>query len=207
MTGKLFIISAPSGAGKTSLARALIANSRNATMSVSHTTRLRRASETEGVDYHFVSQSEFLKMADEGVFLEYAQVYGNYYGTSRLAVQRKLDADTHVLLDIDWQGARLVRAQMPAAISISILPPSVLELERRLRIRGSDSEDVIQSRMRQALDEMQHCREADFIVMNDDFNQALDDLTLILAGESDRIRPLTVDLDDLLANSGAVSKS
>ncbi|RBP48927.1 guanylate kinase [Arenicella xantha] len=204
MTGKLFIISAPSGAGKTSLARALIANFGNATMSVSHTTRLRRTGETEGVDYHFVTQSEFLGMADQGVFLEYAEVYGNYYGTSRVAVQRKLDADTHVLLDIDWQGARLVRAQMPEAVSISILPPSVGELERRLRSRGSDSEDVIQNRMQQALDEMQHCREADFIVMNDDFNQALDDLTLILAGESDRIRPLTVDLDELLANSGSV---
>ncbi len=201
MTGKLFIISAPSGAGKTSLARALIANTGNARMSVSHTTRLRRSSETEGVDYYFVTQSEFLKMADEGVFLEYAEVYGNYYGTSRHAVQTMLDEETHVLLDIDWQGARLVRAQMPEAVSISILPPSVEELERRLRSRGSDSEDVIQSRMRQALDEMQHCREADFIVMNDDFNQALNDLTLILAGESDRIRPLAVDLDQLLADS------
>lgn len=201
MTGKLFIISAPSGAGKTSLARALIANTGNARMSVSHTTRLRRSSETEGVDYYFVTQSEFLKMADDGVFLEYAEVYGNYYGTSRHAVQTMLNEDTHVLLDIDWQGARLVRAQMPEAVSISILPPSVEELERRLRSRGSDSEDVIQSRMRQAKDEMQHCREADFIVMNDDFNQALNDLTLILAGESDRIRPLAVDLDQLLADS------
>ncbi|GHA03671.1 guanylate kinase [Arenicella chitinivorans] len=203
MTGKLFIISAPSGAGKTSLARALIANTGNARMSVSHTTRLRRASETDGVDYYFVTQSEFLSMADDGVFLEYAEVYGNYYGTSRHAVQTMLDEQTHVLLDIDWQGARLVRAQMPEAVSISILPPSVEELERRLRSRGSDSEDVIQSRMRQALDEMQHCREADFIVMNDDFNQALNDLTLILAGESDRIRPLTVDLDQLLADSAS----
>lgn len=201
MTGKLFIISAPSGAGKTSLARALIANTGNARMSVSHTTRLRRSSETEGVDYYFVTQSEFLKMADDGVFLEYAEVYGNYYGTSRHAVKTMLNEDTHVLLDIDWQGARLVRAQMPEAVSISILPPSVEELERRLRSRGSDSEDVIQSRMRQAKDEMQHCREADFIVMNDDFNQALNDLTLILAGESDRIRPLAVDLDQLLADS------
>ena len=176
VTGKLFIISAPSGAGKTSLARALIANVGNAKMSVSHTTRQRRAGEQDGVDYFFVSQPEFLKMVDDGVFLEYAEVYGNYYGTSRLAVEEMLLQGTHVLLDIDWQGARLVREQMPQAVSISILPPSVEELERRLRSRGSDSEDVIQSRMRQAHDEMEHSKEADFIVMNDDFNQALDDL-------------------------------
>lgn len=170
-------------------------------MSISHTTRQRRSNEQDGVDYFFVSQAEFLEMAEAGVFLEYAQVYSNYYATSRLAVEKMLESDSHVLLDIDWQGARLVREQMPDAVSISILPPSVEELERRLRRRGSDSEDVIQSRMHQAFDEMRHCREADFIVMNDDFNQALDDLTLILAGESDRIRPLTVDLDALLAGT------
>jgi len=170
-------------------------------MSISHTTRQRRANEADGVDYFFVSKSEFLEMAEQGIFLEHAQVYGNYYATSRLAVEEMLSADTHVLLDIDWQGANLVREQMPDAVSISILPPSVGELERRLRSRGSDSEDVIQSRMQQAFDEMRHCRDADFIVMNDDFNQALDDLTLILAGESDRIRPLTVDLDALLAGA------
>ena len=170
-------------------------------MSISHTTRQRRSNEQDGVDYFFVSQAEFLEMADDGVFLEHAQVYGNYYATSRLAVEKTLQAGTHVLLDIDWQGARLVREQMPDAVSISILPPSIEELERRLRSRGSDSEDVIQSRMQQAFDEMRHCREADYIVMNDDFNQALNDLTLILAGESDRIRPLAVDLDVLLAST------
>jgi len=199
--GKLFIISAPSGAGKTSLTRALIANLANAKMSISHTTRRRRAGEVDGEDYFFVSQTEFLKMVDDGVFLEHAEVYGNYYGTSRLAVEQMLTKGVHVILDIDWQGARLVCEQMPDATSVSILPPSVAELERRLRCRGSDSESVIQSRMRQAHDEMAHCREADFIGMNDDFNQALDDLTLILKGESDNIRPLVVDLDELLASS------
>lgn len=198
MTGKLFIISAPSGAGKTSLARALIVNSPNTVMSVSHTTRQKRAGEEDGHDYFFVDQSTFLEMVDDGIFLEYAQVYGNYYGTSRVAVQEMLDAGRNVLLDIDWQGARLVRDQLQDAISITVLPPSVEELERRLRFRGSDSDDVIQSRMRQAMDEMEHCRESDFIVLNDEFNDALDDLTLILSGESDSIRPLTVDLDDLL---------
>jgi len=199
MTGKLFIISAPSGAGKTSLARALIANHQDTVMSISHTTRQQRADEVCGQDYFFVSQPDFLRMVDEDIFLEYAEVYGNYYGTSRLAVEDLLAAGKNVLLDIDWQGARKVREQMSEAIGISILPPSVAELERRLRSRGSDSETVIQSRMYQAMDELAHCREFDFMVMNDDFNHALDDLSLILGGESDSIRPLSIDLDELLS--------
>jgi guanylate kinase len=203
VTAKLFIISAPSGAGKTSLARALIANRKDTMMSISHTTRQRRADEVEGKDYFFVDQSTFLSMVDDGVFLEYAQVYGNYYGTSKLAVQDMLEEGKNVLLDIDWQGARLVRELMPEAVSITVLPPSVEELENRLRSRGSDSEDVIQSRMRQAMDEMRHCRESKYIVLNDEFNDALDDLSLILSDESDSIRPLTVDLDDLLATHNA----
>jgi len=198
VTGKLFIISAPSGAGKTSLAHALIANASNCKMSISHTTRQRRSNEEDGVDYFFVSQDEFLEMTERGVFLEYAEVYGNYYGTSREAVESMLTSGTNVLLDIDWQGARLVRAQMPEAISITILPPSIDELERRLRSRGSDSEDVIAARMQKAKNEMAHCKESDFIVLNDDFNQALNDLTLIIGGESDNIRPLDLDLEALL---------
>ena len=170
-------------------------------MSVSHTTRQRRSGEVDGVDYFFVSQTEFLDMVAEGVFLEHAEVYGNYYGTSRHAVEELLHQGINVLLDIDWQGARLVRQQMSGAVSISILPPTVAELERRLRSRGSDSEDVIQSRMRQAYEEMRHSDEADFQVLNDDFNLALSDLTLILNGESDKLRALTVDLLGLLDNS------
>lgn len=199
MTGKLIIISAPSGAGKTSLARALIANSDDIMMSVSHTTRAQRAGEEDGKDYFFVSQPAFIAMAGDEVFLEYAEVYGNFYGTSRVAVEIMLEQGMNVLLDIDWQGARNVRELMPDAVSVSVLPPSVEELERRLRSRGSDSESVIQSRMKQALDEMTHCREADFIVLNDDFNQALDDLSLILNDESDKLRALNVDIDALLA--------
>jgi guanylate kinase len=200
--GKLFIISAPSGAGKTSLARALIANGAHTKMSISHTTRQQRGGEVDGQDYFFVDQTTFLEMVGRGVFLEYAEVYGNYYGTSRLAVEEMLSAGVNVLLDIDWQGARKVREKMSDAVSISVLPPSVSELERRLRSRGSDSEDVIQSRMRQAMDEMAHCRESDFIILNDEFNQALDDLSLILSGESGSIRALTADLEQLLgANS------
>ena len=201
MTGKLIIISAPSGAGKTSLARALIANSDNVMMSVSHTTRSKRAGEEDGKDYFFVSQKEFLSMVSDEIFLEYAEVYGNFYGTSRLAVEQMLQQGKYVLLDIDWQGARKVRELMPEAISVSILPPSVDELERRLRSRGSDSESVVQSRMRQAKDEMAHCRESDFIILNDDFNQALDDLSLILRGENDKLRALNVDIDAILAES------
>jgi guanylate kinase len=198
VTGKLFIISAPSGAGKTSLAHALLANTGNIIMSISHTTRQQRAGEVDGQDYFFVGQPEFLRMVDENLFLEYAEVYGNYYGTSRLAVETMLADGNNVLLDIDWQGARKVRAKMPKAVSIAVLPPSVSELERRLRSRGSDAESVIQSRMRQAKDEMAHCSEADFIVMNDDFNAALDDLTLILDGKSDKLRALNVNLEALL---------
>lgn len=201
MTGKLFIISAPSGAGKTSLSQALIANAANVKMSISHTTRQRRSGEVNGVDYFFISLPEFLSMTEEGIFLEHAEVYGNYYGTSRNAVEDMLGQGINVLLDIDWQGARLVREQMSEAVSISILPPSIQELERRLRSRGSDSEDVIQSRMRQAYEEMRHSDEADFQVLNDDFNQALNDLTLILSGESDKLRPLAVDLVALLTET------
>lgn len=170
-------------------------------MSVSHTTRQRRSEEVDGRDYHFVDLRTFLEMVDEGIFLEYAEVYGNYYGTSSLAVRESLAEGRNVLLDIDWQGARKVRSIMPEAITISILPPSIDELERRLRCRGSDSEDVIRSRMQQALEEMRHCKEADFIVLNDDFNAALHDLTLILAGESDNIRPLSIDLQEMLGTS------
>jgi len=198
VTGKLIIISAPSGAGKTSLARALIANSDDIMMSISHTTRSKRAGEEHGKDYFFVSQAEFLTMVSDGVFLEYAEVYGNFYGTSRVAVEEMLSKNINVLLDIDWQGARKVRELMPEAISISVLPPSVEELKRRLCSRGSDPESVIESRMKQAQDEMTHCRESDFIVLNDDFNQALDDLALILNGESDKLRALNVDIDALL---------
>lgn len=196
--GKLFIISAPSGAGKTSLARAIIENNENTVMSISHTTRQQREGEVNGKDYHFVNKTEFLKMVDEDLFLEHAEVYGNHYGTAQSAVSELLQEGKHVLLDIDWQGARNVRIHMPDAVSISILPPSVEELERRLRSRGSDSDEVIQSRMQQAQDEIAHCDEADFIVLNDDFNHALDDLSLILSGEGDRIRALTLNLADLL---------
>lgn len=199
--GKLFIISAPSGAGKTSLSHALIASDDNIVMSVSHTTRSQRNGEMDGQDYHFITQKEFLVMVEEAQFLEYAEVYGNYYGTSKKAVEALINEGKNVILDIDWQGAQSMRSIMPEAVSISILPPSVYELEARLRSRGSDSEDVIQCRMEQAIDEMQHCHESDYIVLNDNFNEALNDLMLIVSGQGDRIRPLKVDLERLLVAS------
>ena len=176
-------------------------------MSISHTTRQRRGGEVDGEDYYFVENSDFLRMVDQGLFLEYAEVYGNYYGTSRIAVETMLTKGYNVLLDIDWQGARSVQEQMPNAVSISVLPPSVEELERRLRCRGSDSQDVIRSRMQLALDEMQHCRDADFVVLNDNFNEALDDLSLILKGESGKLRALSVDLEKLLGTPLGTSLS
>lgn len=199
--GKLLILSAPSGAGKTSLARALVESSDNMVMSISHTTRPCRNGEQYGVDYYFVGQDTFLEMVEKDEFLEYAKVYDYFYGTSKQSVEGLLEQGINVLLDIDWQGAHNVRQLVSDAISVSILPPSKQELERRLRSRGRDSDEVIEKRMQQALDEMRHCREADFLLLNDDFNQALSDLTLILAGQSDRIRPLNVDLDELLESS------
>ncbi len=180
------------------MAKALIAGNPTIVMSVSHTTRAKRGGEIHGEDYYFVDQSEFQSMVERGVFLEYAEVYGNYYGTSSEAVEEMLGQGLNVLLDIDWQGARRVRKKMPQAVSISVLPPSIEELERRLRSRGSDSEDVIHSRMQQALSEMAHCNESDYVVLNDDFNTALGELSMIVDGQGDSIRPLNPHVRSLM---------
>lgn len=181
--GNLFIISAPSGAGKTTLARGLNEALPNTAFSISHTTRPRRRNEVHGVDYYFVTEPEFREMVDRGEFLEYARVFGNLYGTSKAAVRELMEQGKTVLLDIDWQGARKVRSRMPGCGSIFILPPSMEELENRLRSRGQDSEDVIQQRMEQARDEMRHADEYDFEVVNDDFERALQKLCAIVSGE------------------------
>ncbi|HSH44074.1 MAG TPA: guanylate kinase [Arenicellales bacterium] len=181
--GNLFIISAPSGAGKTTLARGLNEALPNTAFSISHTTRPQRRNETHGVDYYFVSEREFLEMVDRGEFLEYARVFGNWYGTSKAAVRELMEQGKTVLLDIDWQGARCVRQQMPGSGSIFILPPSMEELERRLRSRGQDSEEIIQQRMQKARDEIQHAEEYDYVVVNDDFERALRELCAIVSGE------------------------
>lgn len=181
--GTLFIISAPSGAGKTTLARGLNEALPNTAFSISHTTRPQRRNESHGVDYYFVSEQEFREMVDRGEFLEYARVFGNWYGTSKAAVRELMEQGKTVLLDIDWQGARHVRRKMPNCLSIFILPPSLEELERRLRDRDQDTDDVIQQRMDQARDEMQHAEEYEFVVVNDDFERALRELCAIVSGE------------------------
>jgi len=190
-TGKLIIVSAPSGAGKTSLARALVENSQNAALSVSHTTRPVRPGERNGVDYFFCGRGEFERMIRDERFLEYAEVFGNLYGTSLDAVEPLLRSGTSVLLDIDWQGARKVRARMPDAVSLFILPPSRHALEERLRVRGQDSEEVIASRMRAAASEASHYAEYDWVIVNEVFENALDELRAIVDG-----RPRSTDARD-----------
>jgi len=196
--GTLFIFSAPSGGGKSSLAQALSKRDADIGISISHTTRDPRAGEINGQHYHFVTASEFEELVAQHQFLEHARVFDHYYGTSRQAVQLLLDQGKHVILDIDWQGARSIKANMPEAVSIFILPPSREELERRLGARGQDSEEIIKRRMADAISEMQHYAEFDHVIVNDDFEAALNDLEAIIHGHPGQIRPLSVNLDDLL---------
>jgi len=190
--GTLFIISAPSGAGKSSLLRALLESGRvpQVELSVSHTTRASRPGEVDGQDYHFVDTTRFEAMAAAGDFLEHARVFDNFYGTSRAAVTARLEQGIGVILEIDWQGARRVRELLPEAVSIFILPPSRDALEERLTSRGQDGEEVIARRMRDAISELSHFDEYDYLVINDDFQQALDDLVLIFTGQG---QPLTLE--------------
>lgn len=184
--GNLYILSAPSGAGKSSLITALLQQDEEKKMmvSVSHTTRQPRSGEKEGVHYYFVSVTEFENLIEQGVFLEYAKVFGgNYYGTSLPAIERHLAQGIDVFLDIDWQGAQQIRAKVPGVKSIFILPPSLPELERRLIGRGQDSMEVIADRMSKAISEMSHYDEYDYVIINDDFSRALADLKHILNAE------------------------
>ena len=180
--GKLFVIAAPSGAGKTSLVKALMEREPSLEFSISCTTRKRREKEVHGEDYYFVDQGEFRRMVEAGEFLEHAQVFDNRYGTPRAPVEQALASGRNLLLEIDWQGAQQVRSAMREAISIFILPPSRTELERRLRGRGTDSEDVIQRRLRDAVGDMQHWRDFEYVVVNDDFDRAVDELQKIVHG-------------------------
>ncbi len=180
--GSLFVISAPSGAGKTSLVRALLERCGNLEFSVSCTTRPRRDGERDGVDYHFVDHADFERRVAAGEFLEYAEVFGNYYGTSRDEVDRRLAAGRDVILEIDWQGARQVRRHMPESVSMFILPPSREALERRLHGRGKDSPEVIRQRLAEAEAEMSHWHEFEYVIVNDDFAEALDDLAALVRG-------------------------
>lgn len=176
MKGQLFIISAPSGAGKSSLVKALLDSVEMLTVSTSHTTRQQRPGEVDGVDYHFIDSTQFLHMVEHGEFLEHAEVFDNFYGTAQKSIETQLAEGLDVILEIDWQGARQVRKLMPDAISIFILPPSNEALRERLQGRGQDSEEIIERRMRDAVSESSHYDESDYLVINDDFTAALDEL-------------------------------
>ena len=196
--GRLFVISAPSGAGKTSLVKALLERHPRLQLSVSHTTRKPRPSETPGREYHFISVEEFRSLRERGAFLESAQVFDNFYGTGRETVERLLVAGSDVVLEIDWQGARQVRAAMPECATIFILPPSRAALAERLRKRQTDSADVIARRLRDAVGDMSHWSEFDYVVVNDDFERATGDLGRIVTGSGEDLRAQRTGLRPLV---------
>ena len=176
MPGTLFIVTAPSGAGKTTLVSGLLERDPLVKLSISYTTRAPRAGEEDGRHYHFVDVSTFRQLRDKGEFLEWAEVHNNYYGTSKGWLEAQISAGKDILLEIDWQGAQQVRKVFPKAVRVFILPPSVEELERRLRGRGTDSEDVIARRVLAARGEMRHVAEFDYVIINEDLPTAIDDL-------------------------------
>jgi guanylate kinase len=202
MTGTLYIVAAPSGAGKTSLTRALLEREPNLELSVSYTSRAPRPNEIDGVHYHFVSRPEFEAMIGRGEFFEHAIVHGDLKGTARGPVERTLAKGKDVLLEIDWQGANQVREKMKNTVSIFILPPSRAELERRLRSRASDSEETILRRLADARRDLEHAADFDYIVVNDDFESALDEICGIVEhrrrGEASPKRDYAPLLADLL---------
>jgi guanylate kinase len=191
--GNLFVVAAPSGAGKTSLTRALLARDSGIRLSVSYTTRPPRPGEHDGVDYHFVTPERFQALRAAGAFLEHAQVHGNWYATGATWLKAQVDSGQDVLLEIDWQGAHQVRKLVPASVHIFILPPSLTSLEERLLRRGQDDESTIARRVKAAREEMRHCDEFDYVIINQEFASAVDDLAAIvraarLRSEPQRIR-------------------
>jgi guanylate kinase len=196
--GKLFVIAAPSGAGKTSLVKALLERRPQLHVSISHTTRNRRPTEVAGREYYFVTVPEFEDLVKRGEFLEYARVFDNYYGTGRQPVEAQLDKGHDVVLEIDWQGAQQVRKALPECQTIFILPPSRQALEKRLRNRATDSNEVIERRLRDAVGDMTHWREFDYVVVNDNFEHALDDLIRIVSGEGEGLHAGRPQLQSLL---------
>ncbi len=197
--GRLFVIAAPSGAGKTTLVKALLAAEPQLRVSVSHTTRKMRPTEEGGREYHFVTVPEFQALVARDELLEHARVFGNFYGTSRAFVDKELTAGHDVVLEIDWQGAQQVRARMPECTSIFILPPSRQALAERLARRATDTAEVIARRLAEAVADMSHYREFDYVVVNDDFNQAVADLRRIVAGSGEALRSNRRGLTALLA--------
>lgn len=182
-SANLFVIAAPSGAGKTTLVHALTTRNPDLRFSISYTTRKKRSNEADGVDYLFVDEARFATLRETGALLESAEVFDNYYGTSREQVENHLAHNHNVLLEIDWQGARQVRESMPGCVTIFVLPPSHEELERRLRDRRTDSTDVIERRLRDAVSDMSHWDEFDHVIINDDLDRAVASLESVLAGE------------------------
>lgn len=201
-SGQLFVVSAPSGAGKTSLVKALVDGNDDLAVSVSHTTRAKRPGEINGINYHFVSIAEFNDLKERGGFFEWAQVFDNFYGTSKQGVIEQLNQGIDVILEIDWQGAAQVKQQMSNAVAIFILPPSTAALRQRLTGRGQDDESIIERRMQSARDEISHYGDADYVVLNDQFETALNELQTII--KSQRLTQhhqslrLTSVIDDLL---------
>jgi guanylate kinase len=196
--GNLFVIAAPSGAGKTSLVKELLAREPSVRVSISHTTRARRPTETDGRDYFFVSVAEFQALVAQGEFLEHAQVFDNYYGTGRTQVEKLRQAGHDVILEIDWQGAEQVRRAVPDCRSVFILQPSRRALEERLRGRRTDSAEVIARRLRDAESDMSHYREFDYVIVNDAFETAVLELLAVLRREGERLRSNRAELGPLV---------
>lgn len=199
-SGQLYVISAPSGAGKTSLIKALRGRRPEIALSVSHTTRPPRSGEEDGVHYHFVTVNQFRSMIDEDAFVEYAEVFGNYYGTSVKAIEDVLAGGADLILEIDWQGADQVRAKFPEAVSVFILPPSTAELRKRLEGRGQDAPEVIERRLSEAVTEMQSYGRYDFLVFNDDFETALNELDCLFTSHRLRTERQRLAEQDRLAD-------
>jgi guanylate kinase len=197
--GRLYVVSAPSGAGKTSLVKALMEREPRIRFSVSYTTRKPRPNEIPGRDYHFVSMERFADMVKQDEFLEHAQVFDNYYGTGVHTVQEALSIGEQLLLEIDWQGARQVRSRLPEALSIFILPPSRGSLEQRLKARSTDSEAVIQRRLKDAAQDLAHWAEFDYVVINDRFDQALEDLQAIVENRGHDLKAKRPEVERLTA--------
>ena len=199
MNGNLFIIAAPSGAGKSSLVNAVMADDANLSLSVSYTTRAPRPGEVDGREYHFVDPATFLSMLERAEFLESAEVHGNHYGTSEKWISDARASGRDIVLEIDWQGAQQVRRVFPEAVNLFILPPSMAELERRLRTRGKDSDDVIRRRLINAREEMAHVAEFDYVIINNEFETAKQDLAAVIRASRLHTR------DVLAANTSRIS--
>ncbi len=201
--GTLYVISAPSGAGKTSLVAEMLRIDEKLGVSVSHTTRPMREGEQDGVNYHFVSRDEFEAMIGRGDFLEHADVFGNYYGTSQVWVRETLAKGRDVILEIDWQGAEQVRRLIPECVGVFIVPPSPEVLRERLTGRGTDTSEVVERRLQEAAEECSHAVEFDYLVVNDDFDVALEELLVIVRGQRLRMAAQQVRHRDLLARLSA----